>query len=142
MKNWEDVYLDVCSAMAQRSKDPRTKIGACVVDAKNALVATGFNGPPRTCDDRAVPLDGDKYPWIIHAEHNAILFALAARGAYMLDGCTLYTSGEICSHCMLIAAHVGVDRVVCGATKPVMVDAADAAIRDRIAAACGVEVTL
>jgi dCMP deaminase len=126
---------------AKRSIDPDTKLGACVVDERHALVSTGFNGPPRTVDDATVPLHRpDKYAWMVHAEMNALIFALAAMGRYMLDGCTLYSSGTVCSKCMLIAAHVGVKRVVCGPVAPRMCDPSDTALSLAIASAAGVEV--
>lgn len=144
---WDQSFLEICNAISLRSKDPSTQIGACVVDEHKALLSTGYNGPPRTCDDSVVPwteLDENgrklKYPWIIHAEENAVLFAIAALGSYVLTGCVLYTSGYVCSRCLRLAAHVGVQRVVCGPTQPACCDPADRELSARIAAACGVSV--
>lgn len=121
-----NVYLDVAKLIAKKSKDKETKVGACIVDSRGAIVSTGYNGPPRSADDSKVPLTRpDKYMWMIHAETNAILFALAARGEYMLSGCSLYVSGVVCSKCMLLAAHVGITEINCLDRSPVMCDEED-----------------
>lgn len=139
--DWSDYFANIAVAAALKSKDPSTRVGACIADANHALVSVGYNGPPRTCDDSLVPWTRpEKYPWIVHAELNAILFAVAAKGAYELNGCVLYTSGTVCSKCLLIAAHVGLKRIVCGVTRPACCDAADRAVAEAIAAACGVRV--
>lgn len=41
---------------AERSKDPCTQVGACIVDQRKRIVAIGYNGMPMGCDD-------DKFPW-------------------------------------------------------------------------------
>lgn len=121
-----NVYLEVAKLIAKKSKDKETKIGACIVDSRGAIVSTGYNGPPRSADDDKVPLTRpDKYMWMIHAETNAILFALAARSEYMLSGCSLYVSGVVCSKCMLLAAHVGITEINCLDRSPVMCDEED-----------------
>lgn len=110
---WDEMFMRICATVQQRSKDPSTRVGACVADARHALVSAGFNGPPRGASDVETPWDRpEKYAWVVHAEENALLFALAAVGRYMLDGCTLYSSAVVCSKCLLLAAHLGIRRVV------------------------------
>lgn len=136
---WDEVYLGVCRAFAARSRYS-TKVGAAVADDKNALVSAGFNGPPRTAFDPRVPDSRPEvYGWHIHAEANAILFALAARGSYMLGGCTLYTTAFPCSRCALLAAQVKVQRVVHGDTVPLVCDEADRGLTVSILQECGIE---
>lgn len=138
MSSRDEVYLEMCYSIARRSKDPSTKVGALISDPK-AIVSMGYNGPPRTVIDEDVPLTRpEKYNWMIHAEHNAILFGLAARGSYMLQGCTLYTTGIPCKRCALIVVHVGIKRVVCGFQEIAMCDEEDQAVVKRLFLAGGV----
>lgn len=141
--SWDTYYLSIAAIAATRSKDPSTKVGAVVAGPSNELLSTGYNGPPPTCDDGLVPWDERpaKYDWIIHAEDNALAFAVAAKGNVALEGCTLYASGLICSKCLLRAARHRIRHVVCGALRPKVCDAADESLMRRLAAACGVTIT-
>ncbi|NCC29236.1 MAG: dCMP deaminase family protein [Gammaproteobacteria bacterium] len=93
-----------------RSKDPSLKVGAAILDRKNRLVSTGYNGLPR-----GVPDDGKmlsvreiKLDLTIHAEENAILFAQRD-----LEGCTIYVwPAPPCARCAAKIAQVGINRVV------------------------------
>ena len=75
----EDWFMATAMLAAQRSKDPNTQVGACVVSPNGIIVATGYNGLPRGCSDDEFPwarqaestLD-TKYPYVVHAEANAI----------------------------------------------------------------------
>lgn len=58
------------------------QVGACIVDQRNVICGIGYNGFPRGCSDSKLPWaksseDGDplqtKYPYVCHAEMNAIL---------------------------------------------------------------------
>lgn len=62
-----------------RSKDPNTKVGACVIDNENRIIGVGYNGLPRGCSDGQFPWERDrtnilenKYPYVVHAEMNAM----------------------------------------------------------------------
>lgn len=107
---WDKTFLNLCDEIAQRSKDPSTKVGACIVDAKKRIVAMGYNGFPRGCDDDPV-LYRDrniKLMRTIHAEVNAIITA-----ERNLEGCTLYVSPlHPCSNCAAIIVQSGIKRVV------------------------------
>lgn len=41
---------------AKRSKDPRTQVGACIVNNDKRIVGIGYNGMPMGCSD-------DEFPW-------------------------------------------------------------------------------
>ena len=65
-----------------RSKDPRTQVGACIVDTENHILSTGYNGAPLNLNDDDLPWNslgeenGDimniKNTFVCHAEANAI----------------------------------------------------------------------
>jgi deoxycytidylate deaminase len=79
----------VCS---MRSKDPSTQVGACIVDTRKRIVGIGYNGFPAGCSDDILPwartaddeLD-TKYPYVVHAEVNAIL----NKNSSELSGCSV-----------------------------------------------------
>ena len=76
---WNDYFMGVALLAAQRSKDPNSQVGCCIATEDNIIVSVGYNGFPRGCSDDDLPWEregdwGDiKYPYVVHAEHNAIL---------------------------------------------------------------------
>ena len=87
-----------------RSKDPSTQVGACIVDSEHRIVGVGYNGFPRGCGDDELPWDREaaspldtKYPYVVHAETNAIL----NRNAASLNGCSLYVALFPCNEVSL-----------------------------------------
>jgi dCMP deaminase len=107
---WDKSFLNLCEEIAQRSKDPSTKVGACIVDQKKRIVSMGYNGFPRGCiDDPILYATRDvKLLRTIHAEVNAIITARQD-----LTGCTLYVSPlHPCANCAAIIVQSGIKRVV------------------------------
>jgi len=105
--------MGVALLSALRSKDPNTQVGACIVNQKKRIVGIGYNGLPYGCQDDSFPWDnkGDfletKYPYIVHAEANAILNANA-----LLDNCTLYVSLFPCHECVKLIIQSGIREIV------------------------------
>ncbi|EGD78359.1 deoxycytidylate deaminase [Salpingoeca rosetta] len=90
---WEDYFMAVAFLSAQRSKDPESQFGACIVNSENKIVGIGYNGMPRGCSDDKLPWrsQGDsvldtKYPFVCQAEMNAIL----NRNSSSIRGCRIY----------------------------------------------------
>ena len=78
--SWQQYFMGVAKLSAHRSKDPNTQVGACIVSPENKIVGVGYNGLPWGCEDDKFPWqarEGDlydtKYPYVCHAEMNAIL---------------------------------------------------------------------
>lgn len=44
---WDDRFMHLALLVATWSKDPSTKVGACIVDQRKRIVSVGFNGPLR-----------------------------------------------------------------------------------------------
>ena len=71
--------MGIALLSARRSKDPNTQVGACIVNGRNKIMSVGYNGFPQGCSDDEFPWErtGDeyntKYPYVCHAELNAIL---------------------------------------------------------------------
>jgi len=80
--SWDEYFMAVAFLSAQRSKDPNRQVGACVVNSDKKIVGIGYNGFPWGCSDDVLPwakhgetvLD-TKYPYVCHAELNAIMNA-------------------------------------------------------------------
>jgi dCMP deaminase len=99
---------------AKRSKDPSTQVGACIVSNKNKIVGAGYNGLPIGCDDDDFPWEktgeflDTKYPYICHAELNAILNNIGMD----LKGCKIYTALFPCNECSKAIIQSGISEVI------------------------------
>ena len=77
--SWDEYFMGIALLSARRSKDPSTQVGACIVNSRNKIMSVGYNGFPQGCSDDDFPWErsGDefdtKYPYVCHAELNAIL---------------------------------------------------------------------
>lgn len=97
--NWDEYFMSIAYLSSMRSKDPRTKVGACIIDKNNRIISTGYNGMPNGCSDEEMPwglnagLD-NKHFYVVHAELNAIL-----NSKKDLSGCKLYTTLFPCNEC-------------------------------------------
>ena len=106
--------MGVALLSAQRSKDPGTQVGACIVSAHNKIVGAGYNGFPIGCDDDEFPWDKQggfletKYPYVCHAELNAILNNIGMD----LSGCKIYTALFPCNECTKAIIQSGIKEVI------------------------------
>lgn len=106
--------MGVALLSAKRSKDPNTQVGACIVNEKNKIVGAGYNGLPIGCHDDEFPWSkqGDfletKYPYVCHAELNAILNNIGMD----LKGCRIYTALFPCNECTKAIIQSGISEVV------------------------------
>lgn len=99
--SWDEYFMGIAELAAKRSKDPSTQVGACIVDKENYILSVGYNGMSIGCSDDVFPWnrEGDaldtKYPFVCHAEMNAILNSKTAD----LEGATVYVSLFPCNEC-------------------------------------------
>ena len=103
---WDEYFMLIAETVSIRSKDPRTKVGCVIVDGDNRIVATGYNGMASGVDESQCDWTGNKYPYVIHAEANALLFARQS-----LSGCSLYTTLYPCSNCAKLICNSGISHV-------------------------------
>jgi dCMP deaminase len=105
----EDYYMGLALWASTRSKDPSTQVGAQIVSAANKPLGKGYNGPPSEIYDTDIDWDRpNKYPFMVHAEINAIDHSDQDK----LKGSTIYVTGRPCSNCMLRMVTKGITKVV------------------------------
>lgn len=108
------LFMSMSHLIAMRSKDPNTQVGAVIVDKNDRILSMGYNGLPNGLDDDYFPWgrEGEeletKYPYVVHAELNAILNYKGES----LHGSTLYVSMFPCNECAKAIIQSGIKKVV------------------------------
>ena len=110
--SWDEYFMGVAKLAAHRSKDPSTQVGACIVSPDDIIISTGYNGMPKGCSDDEFPWAREgaetKYPYVVHAELNAILNA----NGRDLRGSRVYVALFPCNECAKAIIQSGVKEVV------------------------------
>ncbi len=109
--SWDEYFMGVAMLAALRSKDPSTQVGACIVSPDNIIISTGYNGMPKGCNDDEFPWDrtgeDTKYPYVVHAELNAIL---NANGRNLRDS-RIYVALFPCNECAKAIIQSGIREI-------------------------------
>lgn len=111
--SWDEYFMGVAILSSLRSKDPNTKVGACIVNDKKRIVGIGYNGLPYGCSDDEYPWEREggfldtKYPYVVHAEPNAILNSTTS-----LENATLYVTLFPCHECAKLIIQSGIKEIV------------------------------
>lgn len=118
-ENWDIIFLKQAFEWAKKSHDAQTQCGAVLVTKNHRIISTGYNGFIRNVEDNVLPnLRPDKYDWMIHAEHNAILdCAFQGKSARWS---TMYVTGEPCLNCYQFMYQAGVDEIIYSDNNAVM----------------------
>ena len=111
--SWDEYFMGVAILAAQRSKDPNTQVGACIVSNDNKILSIGYNGMPLNCSDddftwERDTADDNKYFYTVHSELNAIL---NYRGG-SLEGSKIYVTLFPCNECAKAIIQAGIRTVV------------------------------
>ena len=112
--SWDEYFMGIAMLSSYRSKDPNTQVGACIVNDRNKIMSVGYNGLPSGCSDDEFPWErtGDeydtKYPYVCHAELNAILNS----GGSNLEGCKVYVALFPCNECAKAIIQSGIKEVI------------------------------
>jgi dCMP deaminase len=111
--SWEETFFRDVYNYAARSKDPRTKIGAVLVDweSKNSF-SHGYNGFPRKVSDLPERWNNRdiKYEFVVHAEENCILNC--ARHGNPTKGAVMLTNGIPCASCAKAVCNAGIKEII------------------------------
>lgn len=114
--NWDEYFMALAEISAMRSKDPNTQVGATLVNTNNRVIGLGYNGMPKGNDNfpwqrEGKPID-TKYPYVIHAEMNALLNATVS-----VNGSRLYVSLFPCSNCSKLIAQSRIEEIIYSSDK-------------------------
>lgn len=111
--SWDETFMQMSKVIANRSKDPSTQAGACIVNDKNIILGLGYNGFPRGCGDGDLPWSREggfcdsKYAYVVHAEENAVLNANAS-----VEGARIYCTLFPCNECTKVIIQKGIKEVI------------------------------
>lgn len=105
---WNDYFLGLAKVISQRSHDSQTQHGCVITDKNNRILGVGYNGYPRGLNDTVLPKTRpDKYPWMIHAERNALSNCIVRP-----DNAIAYVTGQSCNDCIMALWQEGVSKVI------------------------------
>lgn len=129
--DWDDYYMTLAYLVAQRSFDTSTKCGCVIVSKDNRVLATGYNGPIKGSDDEKIPMTRpDKYPFMIHAEENALL---AYCGSYQdIQESICYVTSRPCHKCLRMLLQKGITQIYYGSVKTKVVDVEDLSYQEKM----------
>ena len=129
--SWDEYFMGVAKLSAMRSKDNSTQVGACIVNKQNRIVSIGYNGMPNGCCDDGMPWERSaenpldtKYPFVCHAELNAILNSSTRD----FTGCTLYVTLFPCNECTKAVIQSGIKKIVYADNKYANTDSVKASV--------------
>ena len=111
--NWDEYFMGIALLSGERSKDPSSQVGACIVSNDNRILSIGYNGAPNGFDDEKFTWgrEGEnlntKYPYVCHSELNAIL-----NSKTNVDGCKLFVTLFPCNECAKVIIQSGIKEVV------------------------------
>ena len=103
MNRWQPAVARALALAADAPAHGDVPVGAVVLDASGAVIATGVNERELTGDPTA------------HAEVLALRRAADALGSWRLEGCTLVVTLEPCTMCAGAIVAARVQRLVFGA---------------------------
>lgn len=114
---WDEYFLSIAKATAQRSTCPSRKVGSVIVNpSTNQVISMGYNGAARGtqhCTEECLTRESGK-GWrkcnAIHAELNAIISA--AMNGTSTNGATMYLTTTPCVFCSRTLINAGIKKVI------------------------------
>ena len=106
--------MGIAVLSGERSKDPNSQVGACIVSPDNKILSIGYNGFPTGCSDDEIPWDREgefantKYPYVCHSELNAILNYTGST----LKQSRIYVTLFPCNECAKAIIQSGIKEVI------------------------------
>lgn len=105
--SWIQYFLGLAKIASQRSHDIHTQHGCVITDQHNRILSIGYNGFPRNLPDDLLPINRpDKYPWMIHAERNALSNCIVRP-----ENGIAYVTGQCCNDCIMALWQEGIKTV-------------------------------
>lgn len=108
-REWDEYFIKIAETVAEKSKDPSSKMGCVIVNPNKRVVSVGYNGLIQGANEAKLTLSERpmKYRFVIHSEMNAILFARED-----LKDCTVYNQVATCDNCLKHCLQAGIKRFV------------------------------
>ena len=107
--DWDNIFFSEAVLWSRKSHDAETQCG-CVLIKNKTILSTGYNGFMRDINDRILPnTRPEKYPFMIHAEANAI-YNCAREGKSTL-GATAYITAPPCTTCLQMLWQCGIHKI-------------------------------
>lgn len=112
--NWDEYFMGIAILSGERSKDPNSQVGACIVSQDNKILSMGYNGFPIGCSDDKISWEREgefaetKYPYVCHAELNAILNYTGTS----LKGSKVYVTLFPCNECAKAIIQCGIKEII------------------------------
>lgn len=109
MSKWSQRFLDLAEHVGEWSHDPRTQVGAVIVDDHKRVVSMGYNGFPRGVADKEERYNdrSTKHLFVCHAERNAL-----DNAPLSVEGCTMYVPLLPCNECAKSIIQHGIAKVI------------------------------
>ena len=108
-KRLDSRYLRMAFTWAENSYCTRRQVGALLVKDK-MIISDGYNGTPSGFDNICEDRNDVTFPYVLHAEANAI--TKVARSNNSSEGSTLYVTTSPCMECSKLIIQAGIKRVV------------------------------
>lgn len=111
---WDEYFMGIALLSGERSKDPNSQVGACIVSPDNKILSIGYNGFPVGCSDENLPWDREgefldtKYPYVCHGELNAILNYTGTT----LKGSRIFVGLFPCNECTKAIIQSGIKEII------------------------------
>ncbi len=102
-------YLRMARIWAENSYCSRRQVGALVVKNK-MIISDGYNGTPAGFDNICEDDSGLTFPYVLHAEANAITKLAGSHNSS--KEATLYVTTSPCIECAKLIIQAGIIRVV------------------------------
>ena len=93
------------------------QVGACIVSPDQVILGIGYNGFPRGCPDAKLPWSkrsrdaawlNTKYPYVVHAEANALL----NKNLASVQGAKIYVTMFPCNECAKLLIQAGIREII------------------------------
>lgn len=104
-------YLRMAQIWSENSYAKRNKVGALIVK-DNMIISDGYNGTPSNFDNKCEDEKNNTYPYVLHAESNALMKLLKYNNGQSTLNATLYVTLSPCYECSKLILQSGIKRVV------------------------------
>ena len=108
--SWAQYFMGLAHYVSIRSHDEETKVGCVIVNSNKHVLGMGYNGFPQGCNDEDKPKKRPyKYPYMVHAEENAISNMVQKPDANHL---VAYITHYPCNRCLKLLWQNNINKIV------------------------------